>query len=147
MENQFTNSRFQRLIGKPVIIYLTASFLGLPLGAHAQTRFDSPDKVANAIAQVESGDFGLAIVEQLAEAHAVQAVPALKQQFELSRSSARKAQIASALVRLGEKDETYWNYLTEQATEAVQSDLPPDHVRLSRKSDKRSGIGRVHKLD
>jgi hypothetical protein len=78
-------------------------------------------------------------IEQIAKAHAVQAIPILEAQFGRSRdpgekaSSASgsvglwdldKAHIASALVRLGDKDAAYWTFLIKQATLAVESDAP-----------------------
>ena len=108
----------------PVFLFLLGWYLLLPWAAPAQTGQDSSANVADSIARLKSGDFSLAAVEQIAEAHAVQAIPALKEQFALSKDTTVKGKIAAALVRLGDKDDTYWNYLIELATVAVKSDAP-----------------------
>jgi hypothetical protein len=96
----------------------------LPSAAFGQVTQNQPDRIADAISHVKSGDFFPVDLEQLAQAHAVQAVPVLKEQFAASKDAESKAHIASALVRLGVRDDLYWNYLVEQATEAVNSDVP-----------------------
>jgi hypothetical protein len=60
----------------------------------------------------------------IANAGAVQAIPALEEQFGRATDVTTKANIASGLVRLGDRDNTYWNFLLEQATLAVDSDVP-----------------------
>jgi hypothetical protein len=85
---------------------------------------NQPDRIAEAISQVKSGTFSGYAVEQIAEAHTVQAIPVLEEQFKVSHDAGSKGKIAAALVRLGDNDETYWNYVLEQATEAVNSDVP-----------------------
>ena len=102
--------------------FLSACLL-LPV-AQGQERLDSPDKVANAIGEVKSGNFALITVERIAEAHAVDAIPVLKEQFVLSKDDLEKGKIAAALVRLGDKDNTYWDYLVAGANAALDSDLP-----------------------
>lgn len=108
----------------PASLVLLAWYLLLPWTAPAQTAQDSSAKVADSIPRLKSGDFSPAAVEQIAEAHAVEAIPALKEQFALSQDATLKGKIAAALVRLGDKDQIYWNYLVEQATFAVKSDAP-----------------------
>lgn len=87
---------------------------------YAADKANLPD----AIAKVKSGEFALVHVEMIAEAGAVQAIPILKEQFARSQDSFVKAKIASAVVRLGDKDDTYWDFLAKQATTAVESDAP-----------------------
>jgi hypothetical protein len=82
------------------------------------------DEVGASIAKVKSGDFNGYHVEVIAKAGAVGAIPALEEQFGRKTEVPVKEQIASALVRLGDKDNTYWNYLEEQAQLAVDSDIP-----------------------
>jgi hypothetical protein len=60
----------------------------------------------------------------LANAGVVQAVPALEKQFERATDVDTKDQIASGLVKLGDHNDSYWNFLLTQATLAVDSDLP-----------------------
>jgi hypothetical protein len=76
---------------------------------------------------------------RLAEARAVQAIPMLEEKY--SRTSSNfdeahllgasvtladldKANLASVLIRLGDKKEIYWNYLIKQATLALEMDIP-----------------------
>lgn len=63
-------------------------------------------------------------IEIIARWHAVQAVPLLETQFERSKDPNTKRKIANALVRLGEKSGPYWNYLADQARQALR-DVPP----------------------
>jgi len=125
MKSQSTNTgpRFEPF-GRRGVLRVAMWCLLAPCAAFGQAVQAMPDKVADAIARVKSGNsYGVAI-EQIAEAHAVQAIPALKEQFLLSQDADSKAQIASALVRLGDADDSYWNYLIGQATDAVKSDAP-----------------------
>ena len=72
-------------------------------------------------------------VEELAKAGAVQAIPMLEEKFARmpyvpskypSWDTVHKAHVASALVRLGDKNEIYWDYLVKQAALVVESDAP-----------------------
>ena len=134
MENSVSPSgKSRRSLATPKVLCLVAGCLLLSPDAHGQAgQNPPPDKVADAIVQLKSGNFFPSTVEQIAEAHAVQAIPALKEQFALNQDADSKAKIASALVRLGDKDEIYWNYLIEQATEAIHSSLPLPAVYDSR---------------
>jgi len=72
-----------------------------------------PGNVPEAIARVKSGDFFAVDVEMIAEFHAVEAIPALEEQFVRVQDTLdvhgplAKEHIASALVRLGDKDPAY----------------------------------------
>jgi nucleoid-associated protein YgaU len=98
----------------------------------AERRYQNLGSVAEAIQKVKQGNFYGPHVEEIAEAGAVEAIPALKEQFAHSVDPSHKddldpgnkEEIASALVRLGEKDDIYWDFLVKQATEAVDSDAP-----------------------
>jgi HEAT repeat protein len=88
--------------------------------AYAADRANVPD----AIAKLKSGNFALVHIDMIAKFGAVEAVPALKEQFIRSKDPLVKAKIASALVRLGDRDEIYWDFLVKEATKAVESDMP-----------------------
>jgi HEAT repeat protein len=88
--------------------------------AYAADKTNVPD----AIKKVKSGDFLLVHISMIADAGAVEAIPALKEQFALSQDWITKDKIASALVKLGDKDGVYWGFLLKQATAAVESDAP-----------------------
>jgi hypothetical protein len=96
----------------------------LPCATYGQAVQRQSDEVVNSIAKVKSGDFNVANIEVIAKARAVEAVPALEEQFRRATDVRTKAKIANGLVRLGDKDDIYWNYLLLQATLAVDSDLP-----------------------
>lgn len=82
------------------------------------------DKAAAAIEAVKRGDLLNADIDLLAKSGAVQAIPELKKQFELTEDEKDKGRLATALVRLGDKDPASWNYLAERAAEALSSDAP-----------------------
>lgn len=81
-------------------------------------------RVAGEIAKVKSGNFGLVDVDRIAEAKAVEAIRILEDQFARSELQLYKAKIAGALVKLGDKDNSYWNFLVQFATPAVETDAP-----------------------
>jgi len=111
--------------GKRRVLPLAVWCLFTPCAVIGQAGQSAPDKIADHIARVKSGNFTLVSIEEIAEAHAVQAIPILKEQFALSQDASAKAKLAGALVRLGDKDDAYWNYLVAQAATAAQSDAPP----------------------
>jgi hypothetical protein len=89
-----------------------------------------PGNVPEAIARVKSGDFFAVDVEMIAEFHAVEAVPVLEAQFARTQdpqpgqiAPLDKEHIASGLVRLGDQDPAYWDFLMKSATAAVESDV------------------------
>jgi PBS lyase HEAT-like repeat len=97
----------------------------LPCLAHAQATQKTPTELEGAIARVTSGDVSsLRDVVVIANAGAVQAIPALEEQFKRATDVDTKVSIASGLVQLRDRDNTYWNFLLEQATLAVDGDTP-----------------------
>jgi HEAT repeat protein len=101
--------------------------------AYGQAQQNQPQRLAygadkanvpDAIAKIESGEFGGVHVDLVGRAGAVEAIPALKEQFVHVQDLFLKAKIASALVRLGDGDDTYWNFLVKLATPALESDAP-----------------------
>ena len=83
-----------------------------------------PANLPEAIAKVRSGDFLGIHVEMIAHFKAVEAIPALEKQFDLTQDRQTKAEIASALVRLGDKDDRYWHFLVNLALPVIVSDEP-----------------------
>jgi HEAT repeat protein len=97
----------------------------LPLIAHAQGAQKTPTELEGAIARVSSGDVSSPRdIVVIANAGAVQAIPALEEQFKRATDIDTKVSIASGLVKLRAPDNTYWNYLLEQATLALDSNMP-----------------------
>jgi HEAT repeat protein len=80
--------------------------------------------VADAIAKVKSGDFAGVHVDLIGRAGAVEAIPILKEQFVRVHDPLDKAKIAQVLIKLGDKDDTYWDFLVKLATPALESDAP-----------------------
>lgn len=80
--------------------------------------------VADAISKVKEGKFAAVHIEEIARAGQVQAIPILKEQFARSQDPAVKAKLADALIRLGDKNQSYWDFLVQQANEAIESDMP-----------------------
>ena len=96
----------------------------LPRLAHGQATQKTPSELDTAIANVRSGDGSGRDVVIIANAGAVQAIPALEEQFRRATDVDTKVSIASGLVKLKDRDNTYWNFLLEQATLAVDSNVP-----------------------
>jgi hypothetical protein len=106
---------------------LLASASGQEAQSQAEKLAYGADKanVPDAIAKVKSGEFAAVHVDMIARADAVEAIPSLKQQFvHADDDSLLKAKIAAALVRLGDKDDTYWEFLVKLAAPALESDAP-----------------------
>jgi HEAT repeats len=80
--------------------------------------------VADAIAKVKSGDFAGVHVDLIGRAGAVEAIPILREQFVRIQDPLDKAKIAQVLIKLGDKDDTYWDFLVKLATPALESDAP-----------------------
>jgi hypothetical protein len=80
--------------------------------------------VAAAIARVKSGNFVGADVDMIGRGGAVEVIPILKKQFVLVQDPLDKAVIARVLVKLGDKDDFYWDFLVKLATPALESDAP-----------------------
>jgi len=76
---------------------------------------------------VKSGNFLLNDVEAIAAApqstrDAV--IPSLEVEFATSQDAWTKQEVATSLVRLGDKDDTYWNFLVALAIPAAEDDAP-----------------------
>jgi hypothetical protein len=105
-------------------------FTSLMFVAYSQGQQTQPERIADAVKNVKQGNFARLHVEVIARAGAVDAIPALRAEFARRFDPNRtdevddRAKIASALVRLGEKDEVYWDFLLNQASAALSSDVP-----------------------
>lgn len=80
--------------------------------------------VSNAISKVKSGDFLAVDVDLIARAGAIEAIPVMKEQFTRVQDTLLRAKIAATLVRLGDKDDVYWNFLVNLARPAIESKAP-----------------------
>jgi HEAT repeat protein len=81
-------------------------------------------KAPDPIEALKRDDFSAAHVEQIVKARAVQAIPILEEKFAQITDPLDKVHIASALVRLGDKKDIYWDFLVKLATQAAESDMP-----------------------
>jgi hypothetical protein len=118
-----SSQRLPRLVLR-IALCLVLGCMYLPCAIYAQTA-PTQTELDTALARVNSGDVVSARdVVVLANAGAVQAIPALEKQFGRATDVDTKTSIASGLVKLGDKNDTYWNYLLEQATLAVDSNVP-----------------------
>jgi len=88
-----------------------------------------PASVPIAISDVEKGEFGPLDIQIIARWHALQAIPLLKTRFEQSKDLNTKGEIANALVRLGENNGPYWDFLVDDATRVI-NDGPPTAVNF-----------------
>jgi hypothetical protein len=112
---------------KTFVWYFALAAVLSPAALSAQNGPAAPsqsDQLATSIARAKSGNVHVVDVEIIAEAGAVQAIPSLEEQFGRATDVDTKTKIANGLVRLGDKHDTYWNYLLEQATLALDSDVP-----------------------
>jgi hypothetical protein len=115
------------------VLHIVMWFALLTGVAYGQAEQDQPQKLAygadmanvpNAITKVKSGEFSGVHVDLIARAGALEAIPVLKEQFARVQDPLLKAKIAAALVRLGDKDDTYWDFLVKLATPGLESDAP-----------------------
>lgn len=112
---------------KTFVYYFALAAVLSPASLSAQNAPAAPseaEQLSTSIARLKSGEVSPVDVEIIAEAGAVQAIPALEERFVRETDATTKAKIAAGLVRLGDKDNTYWNYLEQQAALAVDSDIP-----------------------
>lgn len=80
--------------------------------------------VSDALGRLRDGTFFRADIVRIAESGRTEAIPDLKKQFDLTQDGVAKDSIASALVKLGDKDPAWWNYLVREATDAISTDAP-----------------------
>jgi HEAT repeat protein len=77
-----------------------------------------------AIARVKEGNFSGVDVDMIGRGRAVEAIPILKKKFLSAQDTLDRATIARVLIKLGDKDDAYWNFLVKLATPALESDAP-----------------------
>jgi HEAT repeat protein len=90
----------------------------------AQVEPARPKSIDDAINEIKQGQVNPVALQRIARAGAVDAIPVLHQQFVRTEEGFLKEAIASALVRLGDKDRTYWDFLETHAREVIQTDAP-----------------------
>jgi HEAT repeat protein len=80
--------------------------------------------VSDAVARIKSGELSAAAFDRITEARATEAIPVLEEQFARVGETFDKARIAEVLVKLGDKNDAYWDYLVQLAMPALTSDAP-----------------------
>ncbi len=80
--------------------------------------------LGTSISKVKSGQYAPGDIDLIVQFRSPQAIPILEEQFKQNQDTLQKLKLANALVKLGDKDETYWDYLLQQATLAVDSPVP-----------------------
>jgi hypothetical protein len=107
-----------------IVVLCALCFILLVGTAYAQEKQPEVPNVDKLIENVRQGKFTPAMVNQIVQLRAVQAIPVLKEQFAANVEKLPKQVLASALVRLGAAEDSYWNFLVEQAKPAVENDAP-----------------------
>lgn len=135
-------------MSKAAILGLSIVFLG---GASfGQVKLAPPEvtspvlTVPEAIAKVKSGDYGPVHLNLIAEAGASEAIPLLEEQFRISKDVLDKAKIAQTLIRLSDKDPAYWDFLSQLAMSAIESDAP-DFVNRDNQGNDAHGLSPAFK--
>jgi hypothetical protein len=114
-------------IAKPKLLHF---FMGCALlvgPAYGQTGQSQPggSQVSDVLDKLKQDtDDSTYEVEVAAHTGRVDAIPILKEKFVRSQDTPYKAKVAEALVKLGDRDDTYWNFLVGLVTLAVESDAP-----------------------
>src|SRR5215471_11655203 len=99
-------------------------FVTLVGTTHSQERRPESQNVDDLIESIKQGTFTPATVNRIVQLRAVQAIAAMKQQFGVTQETLMKQALASGLVRLGDTDDLYWNFLVDHAKPAIESDAP-----------------------
>ena len=106
--------------------------IALTGGAYAQGQKPDSQKVEEALGRVQRWQHDqrdpieqVHDVRLLAQAGATAGIPTLKQEFAVTTDTWLKLVIAGALVRLGDRDAVYWDFLADEAKKALENDAPP----------------------
>jgi hypothetical protein len=96
-----------------------------------------PETIANAIDEVKGGNY--AYVQQITRlAGREKAIPILEDLFAHAEDANTKPWIASELVKLGDKDNSYWQFVAQQASEEMQNG-PPDFMKFDQEGNATPG--------
>jgi len=100
----------------------------LSAAALGQSERPQPGTIADAIREVKGGNY--AYVREITRlAGSEKAIPILEDLFAHAENADTKPWIASELVKLGDKDNTYWQFVAKLATEELE-DGPPDFLKF-----------------
>lgn len=80
--------------------------------------------IQDAMSRINKGEVSPYDLNQIGRLRAKETTPALEKQFFASREELDKAQIAQVLVRLGDSNPTYWNYLEQRVSKVLDNPSP-----------------------
>ena len=111
--------------GAIVVLSLALRF-GFPTrgACQSQTKLVPEAPTEQMIHELKGGYFGPTTDQEIQDASTGQLILVLKEKFERDHDFEIKDKIASALVRLGDQDNLYWNYLVERVEQALSFDAP-----------------------
>lgn len=126
MNARVPSARLLRPFALGIALSYVAAGVVVPCLAQGQGTQKTPTELERSLATANSETevVGPRDVVVIANAGAVQAIPALEAQFKRATDVDTKLSIASGLVKLKDHDNAYWNFLLQQATIAVDSDIP-----------------------
>lgn len=104
---------------------------GLSQVAYGQVSPSTSGELEVALKRAKAGEADGRDIVVIADAAAIQAIPDLEKQFSKTTDVDTKVSLASGLVKLRDEDDRYWKYLLEQATAAVESDVPDSNFSQS----------------
>jgi HEAT repeat protein len=84
----------------------------------------NPANVPTALSRLQNKNYSPVDLEILARYKAKDALPALRSEFAASHDPDTTEKIANALVRIGDHDPQYWDFLTARATAVLARDTP-----------------------
>jgi hypothetical protein len=96
-----------------------------------------PGTLADAINEVNQGNFAY-VREVVTIVGAEKAIPILEDLFAHAKDVETKPWIAAELVKLGDKDNSYWNFVAEQAREELENG-PPDFLNFDQEGKSTAG--------
>lgn len=113
------------------VVLLCAALFVVLASAHSYRQNPDAQKFTEALKRVQQWQLHrtdlaehLADVRLVAQAGAVEAIPSLKEEFAETKDVWLKLAVASSLVKLGARDQAYWDFLADKAKEAVENDAP-----------------------
>jgi HEAT repeat protein len=112
-----SRSRWQIVLSVGLCVLIAATFF-------SEAQSNESERIEEPLKRLRQGEVFPADMNRLAQARAKQAIPDMKEQFAVLKDTLLKQSIASALIRLGETDPVYWDFLAANAKTAVEDDAP-----------------------
>lgn len=109
-------------------LFVCAGIFFIPVAMLSQV---SPEEIGTAVQHSKSGRVNTRDATVLAGAGAVEAIPAIEKSYKQADNDDDRQILASALVRLRDPDDRYWNALRDQASVALDDDIPDSYFSVS----------------